>query len=134
MMIQSNLFDLVEETKQEKQQVAEQQKQTHHLLKRLAAELEQLQVGHYETQKRMVEKILSEDETLRTEIHNSVKNSRFYNPGQTIVENMKKGMVQGMVFSKVKQARQTLFEEMDREFEVLEKSLKSQLRVLGWDG
>ncbi|MCP1386321.1 replication initiation protein [Runella salmonicolor] len=134
MMIQSNLFDLVEETKQEKQQVAEQQKQNHHLLKRLAAELEQLQVGHYETQKRMVDKILSEDETLRTEIHNSVKNSRFYDPGQTIAENMKKGMVQGMVFSKVKQARQTLFEEMDREFEVLEKSLKSQLRVLGWDG
>ncbi len=134
MMIQSNLFDLVEETKQEKQQVEEQQKQTRDLLKRLATELEQLQVSHYETQNQMVEKILNEDDSLRTEIHNLVKNSRFYTPGQTIDENMKKGMVQGMVFAKVKQARQVLFDDMDREFDVLEKSLKNQLRFLGWDG
>ncbi|AXE21918.1 replication initiation protein (plasmid) [Runella rosea] len=134
MMMQSNLFDLVEETKQEKQQVEEQQKQTRDLLKRLATELEQLQVRHYETQNQMVEKILNGDDALRTEIHNLVKNSRFYTPGQTIAENMKKGMVQGIVFAKVKQARQVLFDEMDREFDVLEKSLKSQLRSLGWDG
>ena len=134
MMFQSNLFDPIEDVKKEKQESNEQQLQVQHSIKQLETELEKLQVGHYETQHQMVEKILLENGTLRSEVYEYIKSSPFYNPMQPIEQNMKKGMIQGMVFSKVKQVNQGLFDEMDRQFEKFEKSLKGQLRGLGWDG
>jgi hypothetical protein len=95
--------------------------------------LEKLQVDHYTTQSEIIDKLLLEDELLRNEVYSYIQNSNFYDRRYTPEQNRKKGMIQGMVFGKVKQNKPALFEEMDKQFENQEKNLKAQLRALGWD-
>jgi hypothetical protein len=133
IMTQVNLFDPIEEVKQEKHQVVAQHLQTQQTIQLLEVELEKLQVEHYNTQSQIIDKLLEEDELLRHEVYAYIQNSNFYDRRYTPEQNRRKGMIQGMVFGKVKQYKPALFEDMDREFDQREKKLKSQLRSLGWD-
>jgi plasmid replication initiation protein len=133
IMTQVNLFDPIEEVKQEKKEGDELRLRTQQSITSLEAELEKLQVDHYTTESEIIDKLLLEDEALRNEVYSYIQNSNFYDRRYTPEQNRKKGMIQGMVFGKVKQNKPALFEEMDKQFEIQEKNLKAQLRALGWD-
>ena len=133
MMSQINLFDPIEELRREKQQATDTKMQTNQTIQRLAAELERLKATHYESQSQMIDRLLAEDEALRNEVQNNIQHSSYYDHKLPVEQNMKKGMIQGMIFTKVKQYNQSIFEKMDSQFELQEKALKSQLRALGWN-
>ncbi|MEZ4905925.1 MAG: replication initiation protein [Spirosomataceae bacterium] len=134
IMMQANLFDPVEEVKQNQKQTVDYQQRIKEQIDKLVKELEQWQIDHYETQTQQINQLLAEDNQLREEIYHLVRNNNFYDHQLSIDQNLKKGMIQGMVFSRVKQLRYEMFEETDKKFESQEKVLKNQLRVLGWDG
>lgn len=134
IMTQSNLFDAIEESKQEKKQNIDVKLQIKESISALEQELEQLQISHFNAQNDMIQNLLNQDEAIYAEVVNYIQNSRFYNRDFSIVENMKKGVLQGMVFNKVKQLCNNMFDSSDALFGDKEKEIKLRLRKLGWNG
>ncbi|MEZ4905310.1 MAG: replication initiation protein [Spirosomataceae bacterium] len=134
MMTQSNLFDPIEEVHLKKEEATTSKLEVQKKIRALEEALEEIQITHYNRQAEMINELLEEDESLRNEINHFIQNNSFYDQKLSLDENKKKGMIQGLIFSRVKLLRQVIFDSLDRQFELEEKLLKSQLRSLGWDG
>jgi len=134
MMNQANLFDPIEENHQEKQKNTASKLDIQFKIRALEESLEQLQMKNYNIQNHLIDEFLKEDESLKNEVISLIQNNGFYDRKLSIEQNMKKGLIQGIVFTKVKQVRSESFDSLDKQFELEEKALKTQLRSMGWDG
>ncbi len=133
LMLQETLFTGFEE----KTSIKPEAKKTNRNLEKSIIdkikELEELKVFYYETQNQIINEFLLANNTEKNQVLEFIQLSPHYDVNQSLADNLQRVTLVALINTRVRDSYPKLFVELDKKYFEHERTIKNNLKVLGYN-